>query len=74
MTDEYPVGTRVVFLGFGEPDPYSDLKPGTEGTVVMTDSVGTIHVHWDNGSRLGVVVENEYLLTGQKPDRIARVS
>lgn len=29
----YAKGDRVRFLGFGEPDLYSRLRPGTEGTV-----------------------------------------
>jgi hypothetical protein len=71
MTDGYPVGTRVVFLGFGEPDPYSDLQEGTEGTVLLVDSTGTVHVKWDSGSRLGMVLRTE---PDRKPDRIARAS
>jgi hypothetical protein len=67
----YPRGTRVVFLGFGEPDPYSDLQEGTEGTVLFVDSTGTVHVKWDSGSRLGMVLQPG---EGQKADRIARAS
>lgn len=36
-------------------DPYTDLTPGDEGTVVMVDSRGTIHVDWDNGLGLGLI-------------------
>ena len=32
----------------------SQYAPGTKGTVVCVDDIGTIHVHWDNGSSLGV--------------------
>lgn len=28
--------------------------PGTMGTVMCVDDIGTIHVNWDNGSSLGV--------------------
>lgn len=28
---------------------------GTLGTVICVDDVGTIHIQWDNGSKLGVV-------------------
>ena len=38
-------------------DPYRpDLKEGTLGTVVHVDDAGTIHVSWDCGSSLGVVL------------------
>lgn len=36
-------------------DPYTRLRPGTEGTVRMVDDLGTIHVQWDDGSTLGLV-------------------
>lgn len=32
-----------------------NYKPGTRGTVVCVDDIGTIHVNWDNGSGLGPV-------------------
>ena len=36
-------------------DPHTRLKPGTEGTVSLVDSMGTVHVKWDDGSRLGMI-------------------
>jgi hypothetical protein len=36
-------------------DEYTSLKPGDEGVVKFIDSTGTIHVHWDSGSMLGLV-------------------
>lgn len=47
----YPKGCRV------ELDKMDDEHAppiGTQGTVVHVDSMGTIHVAWDNGSSLGV--------------------
>ena len=62
----YQPGRRVRFLGFGEPDP-SELQPGTVGTIRHVDDLGTVHVDWDNGLRLGCIV-----LPGgsQRPDRL----
>ena len=38
-------------------DPYRpDLKEGALGTVLHVDDIGTIHVSWDCGSSLGVVL------------------
>jgi hypothetical protein len=51
----YKPGRRVRFLGFGEPDP-GQLRPGTLGTIRMVDDLGTVHVDWDSGVRLGCVV------------------
>jgi hypothetical protein len=33
------------------------LQPGTEGTVIGVDAIGTVHVAWDDGSTLGLVEE-----------------
>ena len=48
----YPAGTRVELVSMN--DPYTTLKPGDRGTVVMVDSIGTVFVDWDCGSGLGV--------------------
>ena len=36
-----------------EPNP---VLPGTEGTIYYVDNAGTIHVRWDDGSLLGVII------------------
>lgn len=36
-------------------DPHTKIAPGTLGTVTGVDSLGTVHVAWDDGSRLGLV-------------------
>jgi hypothetical protein len=36
-------------------DEYTDLKPGDKGTVEREDAVGTLHIRWDSGSRLGLI-------------------
>lgn len=36
-------------------DPYTRLRPGSEGTVSLVDAMGTVHVDWDSGSNLGLV-------------------
>lgn len=50
----YPKGTRVKLIRMC--DPYSRLAYGDTGTVAFVDDIGTIHVDWDNGSTLGVVL------------------
>ena len=49
----YRPGTRVVLVKMN--DPYTKLEPGTRGTVISVDDIGTIHVNWDSGSSLGIV-------------------
>ena len=36
-------------------DPHTRLQPGTRGRVTFVDGLGTIHVAWDDGSRLGLI-------------------
>ncbi len=48
----YPPGARVELVRME--DPYRNLAPGEQGTVVAVDDIGTIHVNWDCGSSLGL--------------------
>lgn len=51
LKQKYVAGTRVR-LEYMD-DKYAP-EVGTEGTVEFVDDVGTIHVSWDNGCRLGI--------------------
>lgn len=53
LRKEYPTGTRVECHNMA--DPYHPIPSGTKGTVEYVDDAGTIHVHWDNGSGLGLM-------------------
>jgi hypothetical protein len=63
----YQPGDRVVFGGFGKPDP-GNLQPGTEGTVTGSghNSIqgNWASVKWDNGSHLHMLLD--------EGDRISR--
>ncbi len=53
MRLSFPRGCRVELLRMEDPQ----APPiGTLGTVKAVDDIGTIHVAWDNGSSLGVVL------------------
>ena len=53
LRDDYPPGTRIRLLHME--DPYmGHLHPGSTGTVVCVDDIGTIHTAWDEGSSLGI--------------------
>lgn len=51
MSDEL-IGKRVRLIRMN--DPYG-LEPGSEGTVIHIDDLGTLHVSWDGGSSLGLI-------------------
>lgn len=36
-------------------DAYRSMPKGLKGRVMLVDGRGTIHIHWENGSSLGVV-------------------
>lgn len=38
-------------------DPYTKLKPGSQGTVNHIDCMKTVHIKWDEGSNLGLIPE-----------------
>ena len=49
---QYPAGTKVELIRMED----EQAPPiGTNGTVVGVDDIGSIMVHWDNGSSLNVV-------------------
>lgn len=62
---QYPVGTRLELLSMS--DPYSPVPPGTQGEVTSVDDMGTLHMKWDNGRSLGVVVGEDSFKVISKP-------
>jgi Domain of unknown function (DUF4314) len=39
-------------------DQYTRLKPGDRGTVRFIDALGTVHIDWHSGLKLGLVRED----------------
>lgn len=50
-------------------DPHTRLEPGALGIVTFVDDMGTVHVDWDDGSRLGMVEE-----AGDRVERLGHVA
>ena len=48
----YPKGTRIELLKM---DDFQAPPLVTKGTVVGVDDIGSILVHWDNGSSLNLI-------------------
>lgn len=57
LREQYPAGSRIRLRELN--DPYGKMEPGSEGTLSVIDDIGTFHVNWDNGSTLGLVIEED---------------
>lgn len=51
LRKEYPIGTRIELVHM---DDFQAPPIGTKGTVTGVDDIGSICVHWDNGSSLNI--------------------
>ena len=51
----YTPGTRIRLEYMGDDDP-CPVPSGTLGTIKHVDDIGTIHMDWDNGSSLGLII------------------
>lgn len=63
------IGMRIRMLNMDdEQDPIDD---GLEGTIVAIDDLGTLHVKWDDGRKLGVIPNiDEYQLLPSEDEQI----
>ena len=52
LRQRFPIGCRIVLDCMT--DPYVTIPPGTQGTVIAVDDIGSIHCAWDCGSSLAV--------------------
>lgn len=59
IKEKYPEGTSICLIKMGnDPQP---VPPHTLGTVKFVDDRGTIHMSWQTGSSLGLIVgEDEF--------------
>lgn len=53
LLERYPKGTKIKLIKMVN-DPFP-VKPGTIGIVESVDDAGTIHMHWQSGSSLGLI-------------------
>jgi len=54
IKNNYPRGTRIELIFMD--DQYSNLTTGDKGTVDYVDDAGQIHMKWDNGSSLALIL------------------
>ena len=65
LKERYPEGIRVELISMN--DTYAP-PTGTQGTVTGVDDIGSLLVHWDNGSGLNVLYgEDTVRIVKSKP-------
>lgn len=57
LKNKIPAGTRIECIFMDDP---CGVPPKTKGTVTAVDSLGTIHVNWDNGQTLGLTKRDNW--------------
>lgn len=65
IKENYPVGTRIELIELN--DPYANIETGTQGTVKFVDGVGTLHMEWDNGRTLGIILDEDKFKVLSRP-------
>lgn len=55
----YPPGTKIKLIKM---EDVQAPPSGTIGTVTCVDDIGTIHMKWSNGSSLGLVPDDEFVM------------
>lgn len=61
IKEKYKKGITVELISMD--DPYGSVPAGTKGIVDFVDDTGTIFVDWENGSSLGLIVDEDKFKT-----------
>lgn len=67
IKERYPIGT-VIELTADMEDNYNSIPKGMHGEVIGIDDIGTLHMKWQNGSGLGVIVGEDSFKVISKPE------
>lgn len=61
IKQSFPVGSVIKLLCMREEN--NPVPAGTKGVVTGVDDIGTIHMAWENGRSLGLIVgEDDFIL------------
>lgn len=59
LREAYPPGTKIKLIKM---EDVQAPPSGTIGTVTCVDDIGTIHMMWNNGSSLGLVPDDKFVI------------
>lgn len=65
IRERYPEGSRVILRHM---DDVQAPPEGTLGTVQFVDDMGSVGIHWDNGSGLSAVLDGGDVIEAVVPD------
>lgn len=68
LKEKYPVGTRIRLLQ--DMDDSQPIKAGEMGTVDFIDSMGSVHMRWDNGRSLAIIPDVDKFEIVEQPKKI----
>ncbi|MEA5057726.1 MAG: DUF4314 domain-containing protein [Anaerotignum propionicum] len=66
IKEQYPVGTRLELTSDMD-DLYAPVLAETQGEVISVDDIGTLHMQWDNGRSLGIVIGEDHFKVLSRP-------
>ncbi|MCR5480090.1 MAG: DUF4314 domain-containing protein [Ruminococcus sp.] len=55
IRETFPRGTVIKLLRMGGEEKFP-VPPGTKGIVTFVDDAGTVHMKWDSGGSLGLIL------------------
>jgi hypothetical protein len=55
----YPPGTLLRLIEWSPPDDEPGVPPGSLGAVSSIDDLGTIHMIWETGNRIGLLTSRD---------------
>ena len=68
----YPKGTEIELISMNDSQA---VPKGTHGVVDHVDDMGTIHMKWDTGSTLGLIIgEDQFRIIKQKNNKIEELT
>ena len=68
LRERYPAGTRIRLIHMD--DPYAPVESGMTGSVAYIDDAGSLHMKWDNGRSLALILgEDKFTIIKEEEEK-----